>query len=146
MSVGNRIKKIRNMRGMTQKALGIAVGFDEKSADIRIAQYESGTRMPREKITTKIANVLKVNPKTFDRPDIDNYEGLIHVLFILEDIYGIKINSVNGELCLIPDKSKSNIYPMLFDIFNTWQQEAEKLKNGEITENEYNTWRYNYRI
>jgi len=146
MSVGNRIKKIRNMRGMTQKELGIAVGFDEKSADIRIAQYESGTRTPKEKITTKLANVLKVNPKTFDRLNIDNYEGLIHALFILEDIYGIKINSVNGELCLMPDKSKSNIYPTLSDIFNIWQQESKKLKNGEITENEYNTWRYNYRI
>ena len=45
----------------------------------------------------------------------------------------------------MPDKAKNNIYPTLFDIFNTWQQESERLKNGEITENEYNTWRYNYR-
>ena len=41
MAVGDRIKRVRNFRGMTQKELGIAVGFDEKSADIRIAQYES---------------------------------------------------------------------------------------------------------
>ena len=38
MSVGNRIKRARTFRGMTQKELGIAVGLDEKSADIRIAQ------------------------------------------------------------------------------------------------------------
>ena len=31
MSVGDRIKRARNFRGMTQKELGIAVGFDEKS-------------------------------------------------------------------------------------------------------------------
>ena len=119
MSVGNRIKKIRNMRGMTQKELGLAVGFDEKSADIRIAQYESGTRTPKEKIITNIANALKINPKAIDRPDIDSYMGLAHTLFILEDIYGIKINRVNGELCLMPDKTKSSIYPTLFDIFGT---------------------------
>ena len=146
MSVGNRIKKIRNMRGMTQKELGLAVGFDEKSADIRIAQYESGTRTPKEKIITNIANALKINPKAIDRLDTENYIDLTHILFILEDIYGIKINSVNGDLCLMPDKTKSSIYHTLFDIFDTWRQEAEKLKNGEITEDEYNTWRYNYRI
>ena len=146
MSIGNRIKKVRNMRGMTQKELGLAVGFDEKSADIRIAQYESGTRTPKEKIITNLANALKINPKAIDRLDTENYIDLAHILFIFEDIYGIKINSVDGELCLMPDKTRSSIYPTLFDIFDTWQQEAEKLKNGEITEDEYNAWRYNYGI
>ena len=42
--MGDKIHRIRDFRGMTQKQLGIAVGFDEKSADVRIAQYESGTR------------------------------------------------------------------------------------------------------
>ncbi|MCL2776175.1 MAG: helix-turn-helix domain-containing protein [Oscillospiraceae bacterium] len=146
MSVGDRIKKIRNMRGMTQKELGLAAGFDEKSADIRIAQYESGTRTPKEKIITKIADVLKVNSKTLERPDIDSAEGIIHTLFMLEDIYGIQIANVNGKLCLLLDKSKSSIYPTLFDMFNTWQKEAEKFRNGEITEEEYSAWRYSYHI
>jgi len=46
MAIGERIRFIRNLRGMTQKGLGAAVGFDEKTADVRIAQYESGTRTP----------------------------------------------------------------------------------------------------
>ena len=41
MAVGDRIKRVRNFRGMTMKELGMAVGFDEKSADVRIAQYEN---------------------------------------------------------------------------------------------------------
>ena len=32
MAVGDRIKRARNLRGMTQKELGIAIGFEEKSA------------------------------------------------------------------------------------------------------------------
>jgi len=134
------------MRGMTQKELGLAVGFDDKSADIRIAQYESGTRTPKEKIIIKIADVLKVNPKAIERTDIDSSAGLAHTLFILEDIYGLKINSVNGNLCLMPDKSKSGVYSALLDIFSAWQQESEKFKNGEITENEYSAWKYNFHI
>ena len=50
MAVGDRIKRARNLRGMTQKELGIAIGFEEKSADIRIAQYESNTRTPKEEL------------------------------------------------------------------------------------------------
>lgn len=47
-------------------------------------------------------------------------------------------------MCLRLDKSKRMTYVSMFDMFYAWQQEAEKLKNGEITEDEYNTWRYNY--
>jgi len=129
---------------MTQKELGLAVGFDENSADVRIAQYESGARTPKEKIIAKIANVLKVNPKAIERTEIDDYMGLAHTLFVLEDIYGLKINSVNNELCLMFDKPKGSISPALLDVFRTWCQEAEKFKNGEITEDEYITWKYNF--
>ena len=37
MKIGDRIKRIRTMRGMTQKELGLAVGFPTRSADVRIA-------------------------------------------------------------------------------------------------------------
>ena len=41
MAVGDRIKRARNFRGMTQKELGIAIGFEEKSADIRMYSSET---------------------------------------------------------------------------------------------------------
>ena len=44
MAISERIRFIRNLRGITQKALGISAGLPEKTADIRIAQYESGVR------------------------------------------------------------------------------------------------------
>lgn len=43
MAIGDKIKKIRMKRDMTQKELGLAIGFNEKTADVRMAQYESGT-------------------------------------------------------------------------------------------------------
>lgn len=33
MTIGEKIKNARNLRGLTQKELGINLGFDEKSAD-----------------------------------------------------------------------------------------------------------------
>jgi transcriptional regulator with XRE-family HTH domain len=144
MAIGERIKYIRNLRGMTQKWLGMAIGFDEKTADVRMAQYESGTRTPKANYVSDIAKALQVSPKAIDIPDVDSYVGLAHTLFALEDLYGIHIGEIDGEVCLRLDKFKGTTYLSMFDIFHAWQQEAEKLRKGEITKEEYDAWRYNY--
>ena len=144
MAIGERIRFIRNLRGMTQKYLGMAIGFDEKTADVRMAQYESGTRTPKEKLVSNLAHVLDVSPYALTVPNIDTYVGLLHTLFALEDLYGLKINSIDGELCLTLDKTNGTTYLSMFDMFNAWQHEAEKLKAGTIIKEEYDTWRYNY--
>jgi hypothetical protein len=129
---------------MTQKWLGMAIGFDEKTADIRIAQYESGTRTPKANYTADIAKALDVCPTALDLPDIDSYVGLAHTLFALEDLYGLHISDIDGELCLRLDKSKGITYLSMFDIFHAWHEMSAKFSNGEITKEEYDQWRYNY--
>ena len=42
MAIGERIRFFRNLKGYTQKYFGQIVGFSEKTADIRIAQYGVG--------------------------------------------------------------------------------------------------------
>lgn len=143
MAIGERIRYIRNLRGMTQKYLGMAIGFTEKTADVRMAQYESGSRTPKEKMIEDLANVLEVCPQALTVPDIDNYIGLAHTLFTLEDLYGIKIENNDGQLCLVLDR-ESKTYASMFDIWGAWSNEAEKFKNGEISKEEYDDWRYNY--
>jgi transcriptional regulator with XRE-family HTH domain len=144
MAIGERIRFIRNLRGMTQKMLGIKVGFDKRNADVRMAQYESGTRTPKENLVNTLAEALEVSPKALTVPEIDSYIGLMHTFFALEDLYGIKVGEIDGELCLRLDKSKDTTYLSMLDMFSAWQHEAEKFRNGEITKEEYNTWRYNY--
>ena len=144
MAIGERIRYIRNLRNMTQKWLGMAIGFDDKTADVRIAQYESGTRSPKENYITDIAKALAVSSKALDLPDIDSYVGLAHTLFALEDIYGLHISDIDGEVCLRLDKFKGTTYLSMFDIFHAWHEVAIKLQNGEITKEEYDDWRYNY--
>ena len=100
MAIGERIRFLRNLKGMTQKWLGIAVGFPEKTADIRMAQYESGSRTPKADLTQSLAQVLEVSPLALTVPDIDSELGLMHTLFTLEDIYGFKIDKVDDEVCI----------------------------------------------
>jgi len=68
----------------------------------------------------------------------------MHTLFALEDLNGLRINSIEGELCLTFDNANTTTYLSMFDMLNAWQHEAEKLKAGTITKEEYDTWRYNY--
>lgn len=35
-------------------------------------------------------------------------------------------------------------YHSMWDMFNTWYQQAEKLESGEITKEQYDQWRYTY--
>ena len=75
MAIGERIHFFRLLRGMTQKYLGMALGFPEKSADVRLAQYETGSRTPKADLTAALAQVLDVSPHALSVPDIDSYVG-----------------------------------------------------------------------
>lgn len=144
MAIGERIRFFRNLRGMTQKYLGHVVGFPEKTADIRMAQYESGSRTPKADLTNTLAQVFEVSPQALTVPDIDSYNDLMHTLFTLEDLYGLKITELDGEVCLHLDKGMGTNYITMFEIFTAWKEQDEKLKNGEISKEEYDKWRYNY--
>lgn len=144
MAIGDKIRKIRNLKGCTQKELGKAIGFNDKTADVRIAQYEAGTRTPKNDLINTLADVLNVSPQALDAPSIDDYTSLMHTLFSIEDLYGLKVGKIDGELCLRLDKSKGIAYLSLLDMFNEWENRLEKLENNEITKEEYDNWRYNY--
>ena len=62
MAIGERIHFFRTMRGMTQKYLGMALGFPEKSADVHLAQYENGSRTPKEDVTAALAKDPAIFP------------------------------------------------------------------------------------
>jgi transcriptional regulator with XRE-family HTH domain len=144
MAIGERIHFLRNLRGMTQKYLGQAVGFPEKTADVRMAQYESGTRTPKADLTKALANALEVSPHALDVPDIDSNIGLMHTLFTLEDLHGLRVAEVDGEVCLKPDKSSGKAYHAMSQMLFAWSEQAKKLEAGEITKEEYDSWRYRY--
>lgn len=144
MAIGERIHFFRTLRGMTQKYLGTHIGFDEKSADVRIAQYESGARSPKDNYLSLLAETLGVSPLALSVPNIDSYDGLMHTLFALEDIYGFKITNIDGEICLSLKKFDNPSYPQLFDNFTAWYAQANKLREGQISKDEYDEWRYHY--
>ena len=144
MAIGERIHFFRLLRGMTQKYLGMLVGFPERSADVRLAQYETGSRKPKAELTAALAQALDVAPQALDIPDIDSQIGLMHTLFALKDIYGLTISETDGEVCLKISKDKGKAAEELLQMLTVWQEQAAKLTTEEISREEYDQWRYNY--
>lgn len=91
MSSGKCIRRFRLKRGMTQKALGMAVGFPAKTADIRIAQYESGARTPKHDLLCALAQTLEVPVSALEVPYIKSRDELKRLLQALEDEYGLTV-------------------------------------------------------
>ena len=85
MAIGKRIRFFRNRKGMTQ--------------------YETEARTPKHDLVKEMANIFDVSTHALTVPDIDTYIGLMHTLFALKDMYGLKIGEIDGEICLRLDKS-----------------------------------------
>ncbi len=130
---------------MTLKYLSMAVDFPEKSADVRLAQYETGSRIPKAGLTVALAQVLDVSPHALSVSDIDSYVGLMHTLFTLRDDSGLEMSETDGEICLKVDVRKNKkLAARLHEMLCSWREQAAKLAAGEISKEDYDKWRYHY--
>ena len=147
MAVGDRIKRVRNMRDMTQRELGLAVGFDENSADVRIAQYESGTRTPKEDMLRKIAEILDVNYYSLYEPTIYATQDIMYTLFELDEHYKIHLNEIiNPYTSDLPRKQIGISFNanLLNEFMSEWLIRKRELAEGYITKEEYQEWKLNW--
>ena len=144
MAIGQRIKFFRNRKGFTQKQLGEMLGFHGKSSDVRMAQYESEARIPKQALIMEMAELLEVDTKALTVPNIDNYLGLMHTFFALEDMYGLTIGENDGNICLFLDPAVTKPHSVLDDCLKSWLRQKKKLAQGKITKEQYDEWRYQY--
>jgi transcriptional regulator with XRE-family HTH domain len=90
--VGDRIRKIRIEKGLSQAELGAMVGL---TAD-RIQKYENGARKPKADLLKKIAGALGVSTLALVDPTTTNYIGAMFAMFELESTFNMKIEK-SGE-------------------------------------------------
>lgn len=164
MTLGKRIKRIRTYRGMTQRELGIRLGYKESGADIRIAQYEMGHRKPKKDTLYKLAEILSVSPIQFIRPKQGSPEDLMQMFFWLEEekkdvLHLFKIeagdakDSVSAKYAVsfMGDAVETSSVGIGFsygsmDVYlNEWFVWKTCLKDGLITEREYLEWKWNWK-
>ena len=85
MTLGDKIRKFRNLKGWTQKDLGKAVGFSASTADSRIRKYENDIMAPKNDIRQKLAEQLDVDISALSDISIQSLEDVMHILFFFEE-------------------------------------------------------------
>lgn len=144
MAIGQRIRYFRSLIGLTQKQLGEKLGFQGKTSDVRMAQYESEARVPKYDLVKEMADLFGVSTRAINVPNIDTYLGLMHTLFAIEDMYGLKIGEIDGQMCLMFDNDIASKKSSLYAELLPWLEKMKELEDGKITKDEYDNWRYNY--
>ena len=144
IAISKRIRFFRKLRGMTQKRLGLSVGFPEKTADVRVAQYEIDARGPKAALRERFAVALDISVNALAIPDVETPAGLMHTLFVLEDIYGFQIVDSPEGLCLRLNEPALPRCGQLRLALQTWYTFRLEMEAGILPKTEYDQWRYNY--
>lgn len=139
MTTGEKIKKIRLVRGMTQKELGEKVGL----TDVRIRQYELNNRTPKEDLLRKIAEVLEVNYYALCEPRWNSMEELVFTLFELEEQNRLRLQLLPSDSESGQQKEVGIVFEeeKLQEFLKEWLIKKEKLQEGKIGEKEYEEWK-----
>ena len=59
-------------------------------------------------------------------------------------LYGLRIDKLDGEVCIRLDKNNGTEYITMTEMLRTWETQAEKFRKREISKEEYDEWRYTY--
>ena len=162
MTIGEKIKRIRQHRKMTQKELGNAVSLTAN----RIAQYEVGYRVPKDTLVEKFAEAMKVSTLAMKEPNTSNLFGIMETLLWLEeDIPGILMLTqiekdsenpfdphkpawdavLRGSAAVPPFMDPPVVLwsesEMLNRFFRAWGVKQKSRYTGQITKEEYFEWK-----
>lgn len=141
MTIGQKIKKYREAKNLTQKQVALRAGMSEPA----IRNYELGNRTPSAKQIEKIALSLDVSPFAISNPDLESYVGVMHALFYLEENYGVIPGEIDGEICL---RFKDKFSTISSDV-EKWLREYKAVQNAsdddiEKAETYYKEWKNSY--
>lgn len=141
MTIGEKIKKCRSEKNLSQKQVAIRAGMSEPA----IRNYELGNRTPSDKQIEKIALALDVSPFALSNPNLDSYVGVMHALFYLEEEYGLVPDEMNGQFCL---KFKDRFSTASSNL-ESWYKEYRTVQDASPDKAEevqayYNEWKQSY--
>ncbi|WP_172136436.1 helix-turn-helix domain-containing protein [Adlercreutzia sp. ZJ473] len=133
MSTGQKIKKYRKLRKLTQNELGRAVGLTESA----IRNYEHDYRTPNEDQVRAIARELNVPVAALEDYEISSAREALEALFRLEDAFGLK---PDGSGCLVIDPKAKGAQKIAIAL-KAWRDVLDEVESGDMTEEEYELWK-----
>jgi len=167
MTLGQKIKQIRLMRGLTQEELAEKAGLSGKSGSIRISQYESDKRKPNDEVIKILSEALDISPYVLISSDFSENDRFIHYLYNLESNFNIKVQDEDDGISIFfPNKMETdvitlsqiyeeeellriiatlpvlnNIYGNLYRGLEKWAEMSRMKNDGSLSTSEYDEWK-----
>ena len=165
MKTGEKLKRIRKFRGYNQPEFAVMVGLGENAAP-RIAQYESGYRVPSPKLLKTMAEVLNCNALALMDVTGQNVEELMMMFFWLEEEHAGMFHAFQMQRLQQSDDEENETtvdtkvyyhdgdsWPahapcglwidnnLMNGFFREWLYHQQELKEGTISKEEYFEWK-----
>lgn len=140
MTIGEKIKFARILRGMTQKELGFLTGL----TDDRVRHYELNRRTPKEKQLKAFSDALGVPMCYFTDNKIDTYNNIAHVLLEFGKNLGAKVTKTDSGQYLLAFNDHT-----INQFLSEWYEHEMRYENSDDNEKEaakriYDLWQIRY--
>jgi len=126
---GTRLNYLRKLRSMTMKALGMRMGFDEKAASCRIAQWEQGFRNLSQESAGSLAAILNVAPDRLAQTPENPVDALIEYFLWLDEAHNAEFY---GEIA------------RLSEFLSQYWNMRSLLARGEISSETFREWKLHW--
>lgn len=126
MKQGTRLNYLRKLRSMTMKALGMRMGFDEKAASCRIAQWEQGFRNLSPDSAESLAAILNVAPARLAQNPENPVDALIEYFLWLDEAHNTEFYREMARLS---------------DFLSQYWSKRSLLAGGEISVESFREWK-----
>ncbi|WP_373726468.1 helix-turn-helix domain-containing protein [Bacteroides heparinolyticus] len=134
MISGQKLKKLRLLRELTQKELAIKAGL----TDAAIRNYELGNRSPTKEQMQKIAQALDCDISALTDHESNSIHEFIHIIFDYEKEMKLRPLIDDANSALLSHDMNFN------DFLVEWDEMRKKHYNGEITDEEFEDWKLSY--
>lgn len=134
INFGKKLKKYRSLKGLTQKELGLMIGFSNATADSRIRKYEKNLMAPKADIKEKLVNSLEIDPAALSYTEINSTEELIYLFLLLED-YGLAPYEIDGKIYLSFNDT-TDLNREINDYLKRWYNKREEINLPQSKEYE----------
>lgn len=138
MTVGEKIKTYRKMRGISQKMLGqLAGGINE----VTIRKYEAGDRNPKPDQLLKIANALGISINIFMDFDIETVSDVLSLIFKMDEQLDIDFIGKKNKKGEYDPKSISLKFndPTINERLAKWAKTRDLVQNTIESKDEFQT-------
>lgn len=141
LTMGDRIRFVRQFRGLTQTELAEKIGLPPgENGRIRISQYENDTHIPKEEMLEKISEVLGVTSLYLSTKEHTSFLDFAFHLIEVDRVVPITIEKKGWDAYSLQLECS-----IMSEFFDKWIQKKADLEAGRITKEDYIEWTINFK-